>query len=376
MAIEVTLFHTDRIERQTLEPIAEEARRRGHRIRHSERLDAAAAIGVYCSHRPSPINSRLSAILLHDLAQRHDVWPDYWLAEPWNEFDIGFLPGPSWVDRWTASSWQPESRPRIGVYEAGWPKADALFGRAGDFQLRAEDLRRTQGLRRPFSVLYAPSWENHGKQNDFVVALRELPVNLLLKQAPWSDHYPEVLANIAAMNALHRDAGPDVHILSPDIGILECLALSDVMVSDESSVLVEALLLGVPGIAVTDWLIPDCAPPRPAIVPFDFVTKVRCAELRSSVESALADPGASRARLEGLRDRHFACLGQSAARILDVLEAHAEGRECPHRALTPLPGPPLAVRLRQLRRLATDLATMPRRILSRIRRRGDRDSRG
>jgi hypothetical protein len=196
---DITFFHTDNVELQTTRPIATEAERRGYRVAFSERIDAAAEIGFYCSHGPSPRQSRFSAIMLHDLAQRHDVWPNYWLTEPWHEFDVGFLPGPSWGERWFRSSAQPQSRPRRGMFQLGWPKADSLFSRGDEFGRGADDLRRHLGLRQELSILYAPSWENHGKQDDFVRALRDLPVNLLLKQAPWSDNYPQVLASIAEM---------------------------------------------------------------------------------------------------------------------------------------------------------------------------------
>lgn len=341
---DITLFHTDKVEWQTLLPIATEAERRGYHVAFSECIDAPAEIGFYCSHNPSRRNCRFSAVMLHDLAQRHDIWPDYWLAEPWNEFDLGFLPGPSWGERWVRSSRQPQSRPRRGVFQLGWPKADSLFSRSVEFRRETDELRRQLGLRHELSVLYAPSWENHGKQDDFVRALRDLPVNLLLKQAPWSDSYPQVLANIVEMNALHRDAGPDVHIISPEVGIIHCLAIADLMVSDESSVLIEALLLDVPGIAVTDWLIPDTSPPRKACVPFDFVTKIERGALRETVSDLIAHlPEASR-DLAALREHHFSCLGQSAARIMDVIDACVEDRPIPLAPLTPA-APSLASRI-------------------------------
>jgi len=336
---DITFFYTDSVERQTTRPVAEEAERRGYAVRSTDRLDTPAQIGFFCSHRPSPRRCRFSAIMLHDLAQRHDMWPHYWKAEPWHEFDVGFLPGPSWAQRWRASSRQRASRPRRGVFALGWPKADALFSRKDEFQREAAALRTRLGLRQERTVLYAPSWENHGKQDDFVRALRGLPVNLLLKQAPWSQAYPEVLASIAAMNALHAHAGPDVHIVSPEVGIVQCLALADVMVSEESSVLIEALLLDVPGIAVMDWLVPDQVPPRVPSVPFDFVTRTEIASLRRTVEEILARLPEARAGLAPLRAHHFSCLGESARRIMDVIDACVDGRPSPWPALRPEPAP-------------------------------------
>ncbi|MBL8039176.1 MAG: glycosyltransferase [Nitrospira sp.] len=322
----ISFFFTDDIERQTLAPVAQEAERRQYRVRFTDRMDEPAEIGMYCSHRPDPSNARMSVILLHDLAQRHDMWPDFWRYEPWNQFDIGILPGPAWRKRWQACSEQPEARPRMGVYELGWPKADVIFRDPEAFQRTVAGLRADLHLGPRRSVLYAPSWENDGKQDDLVQSLRQLPVNLLLKQAPWPPAYPQILENIRRMNELHRGCAENVHILDPHLGIMPCLGLADVLVTEESSVMVEALLLGIPVVAVTDWLIPDRNPPRPAMIPFDFPVKTTRAELQRTVTDILANLDQARTDAARLRDDQFACLGESAARIMDVLEAGWEGR--------------------------------------------------
>lgn len=322
----ISFFYTDEIERQTLEPVAQEAERRQYRVRFTDRMDEPAEIGIYCSHRPDPSNAKMSAILLHDLAQRHDMWPDFWRYEPWNRFDIGVLPGPAWRKRWQACAWQPEARPRLGVYELGWPKADVIFRDPESFQRNVTALRDGLHLGHRRSVLYAPSWENDGKQDDFVRSLRDLPVNLLLKQAPWPEAYPQVLENIRRMNELHRDSAENVYILDPNLGIMPCLGLADLLVTEESSVMVEALLLGIPVVAVSDWLIPDRNPPRPAMIPFDFPVRTTRAELQRTVADVLANLDQTRIDTARLRDEQFTYLGQSASRIMDVIEAGWEGR--------------------------------------------------
>ncbi|MGE3977471.1 MAG: glycosyltransferase [Nitrospira sp.] len=322
----ISFFYTDEIERQTLEPVAQEAERRQYRIRFTDRMDEPAEIGMYCSHRPDPSNARMSAILLHDLAQRHDMWPDFWRYEPWNQFDIGILPGPAWRKRWQACAKQPEAHPRMGVYELGWPKADAIFRDPEAFQRKVGALRAELRLGPRRSVLYAPSWENDGKQDDVVRSLQDLPVNLLLKQAPWPEAYPQVLENIRRMNELHRGCAENVYILDPNLGIMPCLGLADLLVTEESSVMVEALLLGIPVVAVSDWLIPDRNPPRPAMIPFDFPVKTTRAELQHTVADVLANLDQTRIDTARLRDEQFTYLGQSASRIMDVIDAGWEGQ--------------------------------------------------
>lgn len=51
----------------------------------------------------------------------------------------------------------------------------------------------------------------------------------------------------------------------------------------------EAMLFGVPSIAVVDWLIPDSNPKRFSSVPFKYVYRCRKVELREYVEKIKSD---------------------------------------------------------------------------------------
>lgn len=328
----ITFFHSDDCERQAVLPIAEEAARRGFAVNFSSDLTERVQIGVYCQHACRP-NADFSIIMLHDLAQRHDIWPEFWRVEPWHHFDLGLVPGPAWAERWGSQANQQTAWPRLGVFNVGWPKADLVYQDKARFAEEAAKLRVNLGLEHPHTVLYAPSWENDGKQDDFVKALIDLPINLLLKQAPWSPDYKQVWGNINAMNALHQGIATNVHIVDPKVSILYCLGLADVLVSDESSVLIEAALLDVPAVSISDWMIPDRDPPRPACVPFDLVHKSTRAGLRGTVQQLLADPVQARQDARALRDRHFAHLGKSASMIMDVLQAALAGQALPQAPL-------------------------------------------
>ncbi len=322
----ITFFHLDNCERQAVQPIADEARRRGFPIRFSSNMAERAQIGVYCQHACRP-NADLSIIMLHDLAQRHDIWPSFWAHEPWNEFDIGFVPGEAWAQRWRTQAGQIVANPRYGIFDIGWPKADLIYRDEEEFAQQSKQLRVQLGLKYERTVLYAPSWENHGKQDDFVRSLMDLPVNLLLKQAPWSPAYSTVWDNIRAMNSLHQGIADNVHIIDPEVSIMYCIGIADLLVSDESSVLIEASLHGIPSVAVSDWLIPDRNPPRPACVPFDHVRKTTRAELRATVEEIFTDSRQAHEDALRLRDFHFSHFGQSARLAVDVVEAALDG--CP-----------------------------------------------
>jgi tetratricopeptide (TPR) repeat protein len=315
----ITFFYTDNCERQALEPIAQEARNRGYETVYSMNSREYAEIGVYCEHACTP-NAKFSTIMLHDLAQRHDVWPNFWHHEPWDRFDLGFLPGESWVDRWKSQAHYPQSRPRLGIFNTGWPKADLVFKDRDMFSKQGELLRQSLNLKHEKTVLYAPSWENNFKQDEFVKAFVDLPVNLLLKQAPWPTTYPDILKNIKEMNDLHAGLAENIHIVDPEISIMYCLGIADAIVSDESSVLTEALLLGVPPVAVVDWLIPDQNPPRKASVPYDYVIKTSRVRMREDVINILENPSAVTSKIHSDRDQQFSNLGSSSKIAMDLIE--------------------------------------------------------
>jgi hypothetical protein len=140
------------------------------------------------------------------------------------------LPGRAWSECWQSVSWQAGAKTRLGVFELGWPKADRIFRDPQGFAAAAGSLRTALGLKPQPSVLYAPSWEIDGKQDDFVRSLMHLPVNLLVKQANW----PEELDRTRGMTEQHRALAPNLYVIDPAVNILECLALADAIVSDES----------------------------------------------------------------------------------------------------------------------------------------------
>jgi hypothetical protein len=325
----MTFFHEEDAEFQTLEPVARVAQERGYDVTFSGDLTAPAEIGVFCSHGPDPSNALFSAIMLHDLGDAQ--WPDspvrepnLWSLSPWNDFDIGVLPGQAWSQCWQAVSWQASARPRLGVFELGWPKADYIFRDPKAFAEDVGRLRRDLGLSDRPSVLYAPSWEYEGKQDDF------MPVNLLIKQANW----PEEVARNREMTERHQALAGNICVIDPKVNIMLCLALANVVVSDASNCLAEALLFDVPGLSVTDWRIPGLggSPPRFAEPPPFALTTVR-SRLRVAVEDALHDEAELRLRMRLHRDRYFSCLGRSSTTIMDVLDSALRG--------SPWPVPPL-----------------------------------
>ena len=320
----ITFFYTDKGEYYNLKPIADAAVKRGYEVEFTENLMQKAEIGVYCQHVCYPENSKFSVVLLHDMAQGHNRWPNIWEIERWNGFDIGILPGKSWANRWSECACMHYVNPRCGAFELGYPKSDLV----DDDMLseRCEELKKQFNLKHEFSVLYAPSWENDEKEDDFVRALASLNVNLLIKQAHWPQAYAHIIKNIEQMRKMHEGKYSNVHYIEPEESIMTALKMCDLVVSDESSVMAEAILFGKPSVAVYDWLIPDTYPSRFAEVPMDYVLKCKRVELREYVEKLATDAEFYKAAL-GKGEHVFSNHGSSCKDIIDAIEYYSmEGK--------------------------------------------------
>ncbi len=319
---EITFFYTDKGEYYNVKPIADEAEKRGYLTKFTENIEEPAEIGVYCQHVCYPENSKFSLILLHDMAQGHNRWPNIWEIENWNKFDIGIVPGQLWADLWSQCACHPYTNPRYGTFEFGYPKSDTLD--SASLKERSSELRTNLNLKYDISVLYAPSWENDEKEDDFIRALVSLPVNLLIKQAHWPQAYAHIISNIEQMRKLHEGKYENLYYIEPEESIMTALELCDIVVSDESSVMTEALMFGKPSVAVTDWLIPDTIPSRFASVPFPYVIKCKKVELREYIEKFLQkDAIYESILLKGTKI--FSNQGNCCSDILDAIQYYVEG---------------------------------------------------
>lgn len=318
----ITFFYTDKGEYYNLKPIADEANKRGYQIKFTENIKEPAEIGVYCQHICYPENSKFSIILLHDMAQGHNRWPNIWEIEHWDKFDIGIVPGKFWANLWTDCAFLPYANPRCGVFEFGYPKGDLINSNL--LKESSNSLRNHLKLKYNISILYAPSWENNEKEDDFVRALASLPVNLLIKQAHWPKSYQPIIDNISQMRKLHEGNYENVYYIEPEESIMTALELCDLVVSDESSVMTEALLFNKPSIAITDWLIPDTTPSRFASVPMDYVIKIKKVELREYVEKFLTHSDEYETILTRGKS-FFSNQGLCCKNIIDAIQFYTEG---------------------------------------------------
>ena len=331
---EIAFIYMDSAEKGIMEPLAREAKKRGYKVKLTTDKFIRCEIGFYCQHINFPQFSKFSVIMLHDIIQQYGNWPDIWMREPWNKYDIGILPSDQWVSNWKKCSSLYYAKPRIGMFKVGWPKADVVAN------ISKDDYRKSfckkYGLDpQKKTVLYAPAWENDNKEDDFVKAVRDLDVNVLIKQYPAT---PEVqlmhYQNIQAMYELHKD-DPRVTILDPKMNIFNAILASDILVSEESSTMAEALMLDIPAISVSNWLIPDTVPSRYPECDYEFVTMTTKEELKSCVEEMLSNYDHYHCEAKKWREKLFCNIGNSSKMIMDIVDDCISGNNIRYEALRP-----------------------------------------
>ena len=159
-------------------------------------------------------------------------------------------------------------------------------------------------------------------------AVKDLNVNLLIKQFPYMPPEFEEQYNIIKEMNEKSQGKPNVYILDSSINIYDAINLSDVLVSEESSTLYEAMLMGKTVIAVTDWLVPDVKPPRLPEFPYDFAIKIPKALLTKTVSQVLSNKEYLE-RIEQYRIQNFPQIGNAAKNAMDVIDSVVLQRKTP-----------------------------------------------
>jgi hypothetical protein len=319
---EITFYYQDHLEFQTWLTVSNEAKKRGYSVIFSNDMDLKSEIGFYCSDFNKPDNSKFSLVMLHGMDQGRVRWPNIWVTWPWNKFDIALLPGREWRDRWCECSWDPYAHPRVGVYEVGSPKADLIFDKQYEFDKELQKIKNKLNLPFEKTVLYAPSFETDGKQNDVVNAILDLKVNLLIKHWVSEDDkndHPDIWFNIKEANEKHIKMGSQIKVIDPKISIMYCLGFADLLITDESSVAYEALLFNIKTISVSSWpmRINNTVSPRvirPAAISYSSTLEL----LSKNIEKFIYFK--EEVDESKHRDRHFSSLGLSAMKIMELVD--------------------------------------------------------
>ncbi len=333
---EITFIYWDISEKNMYQPILEEAKRRGYVTKLTDNKFEKCEIGFYCQHINFPQYSKFSLIMLHDIIQAYSDWPNLWYKEPWDKYDVGILPSKQWEDNWNQCSQWSYACPRRGMYKIGWPKADVIKKLQDNSSKEAFYCEHNMDINKR-TVLYAPAWENDGKQDDFVKSMQKLDVNILIKQAPFPEaDYPQIVKNINEMYELHKNI-PNVTILPPNTNIFEAIAVSDILVSEESSTMCEAAMMGIPAVSVSNWLIPDVTPSRFPKCDYDFVIMTLKEKLTDCVKQILDNYDSYHKQSKEFADKTFSNIGKASSMIMDIIDDYVNNSPVRYRALEAKP---------------------------------------
>ena len=332
---DITFIYMDTAERNMYQPIAEEAEKRGYKVSFTDDKTQKCEIGFYCQHINFPQFSKFSLIMLHDIIQQYANWPNIWYREPWDKYDIGIIPSKQWEDNWNKCSQWSYACPKKGMYRIGWPKADVIIKLKE--AVTKEEFYKKHGLDiNKRTILYAPAWENDHKQDDFVQSMLKLDVNILIKQAKWAEQYAQIIQNIKEMYHLHKN-NPRVTILPPETNIFEAIAVSDVLVSEESSTMCEAIMMGIPAVSVSNWLIPDVTPSRLPMCDYDFVIMTKKESLTECIKGIIDDYSRYKKQAQDFSEKTFSNIGKTSSMIMDIVDDCVNNKEIRYKALEEKP---------------------------------------
>lgn len=308
----ITFFYSDKGEFHNLSPLMKEAEKRGFQVICTEDMKEEAEIGIYCQHVNFKGNAKFSVIMLHDMMQGIKNWPDHWIAEHWDQFDIGILPGRDWGEKWERQGCFYYANTRKGVYELGYPKADYI--QSEEFLYKTSRLKKELNLKYERTILYAPTIERNNHQQEFIEELQSLEANLLIKHAHWSEEIEgslEIKEQIEEMRKLHEGKYENVYFMDTSANIMDALGISNLLISDESSVMAEALLFSVPSISVTEWAGKE--------LPYDYVYKCSIKQLREYGEQIMNGLKTD-IDIEKYRKQLFGNEGRCTIELLDLIE--------------------------------------------------------
>lgn len=212
-------------------------------------------------------------------------------------FDLYCTPGPTATDHYRHEA---ERLGYFAVAETGWPKLDPF----------AEAARSPHRPSAPLRVLYAPTFSPNLTSLPHLLPewqrlARDPRIALRVKFHPITD---------PALMDLYRAALPDGSIAATEGNVMDCIAWSDIVVSDTSSTIREAQWMGRPVITYR-----TAAPDDHALDITD------AAGLEGAILSVAQDYDIWRERgLNGLADAHPYRDGKSAVRVLDAICRHLD----------------------------------------------------
>ena len=326
----ITFYYEDNSEKDIFSPIAEEAKKRNFNTKFTKNFNQSSDIGFYCKSTGINLKSKHPVIFLGGMDQGRDNWPNAWQKENWNKFNLGFLPGKTWTQMWKKMSWFYKCRPKFGVFDCGWPKADITSNKRLLYK-KSKKIRKKYGVSKTkYNVLYAPSFECNDKQLDVANAISKLK-NCELVVKHWIEDKkknPDLWGQINRANLnTKKILGHKAKIIKPSESFIDILPLINILITDESSVAYEALLLDIPTISVNDWKIQrhKHSIPRP-VKPANICFITYRENLQIKIQDMIKKKNYYHGILRNKKKIYFSNLGSSSKKIIDNLNLYLKNK--------------------------------------------------
>ena len=121
----VTLFAGDESAREVLEPLASALECHHTTYRWAPRMeDGQTDIGIWVGDTgPNRVrHANFAVVLPKSPLSITDFWRNFWVHQPWDDFDLGLVPGGIWQTVFLSELHTNRSRgPRLGLGVVGWP---------------------------------------------------------------------------------------------------------------------------------------------------------------------------------------------------------------------------------------------------------------
>ncbi len=324
MKKKIIFFYNDTPQKQLLKYISNYIDTKKFSFSFTNDLKKKCEIGIYAhdANKIKQINSKLSIISLAGMDQGKLFWPNFWIKENWSKFDFGILPGKNWANMWKESSWYIGARPKIAMLLTGWPKS-------------VEKVNFKKNKRKKKTILYAPCFETDNKQMDVVESIKNTNFNLLIKHLPWDTReeiirFKDVRNNIKLSNKLTKKIlKKRVKIINSKLNIMKYYSKADLLITDESSVMYEALLYNLPSLSCSDWPMRTNNINKPRKIKLDksvcIYTKKK--DFKKKIKYCLDDLSNLNKKTNLIKKKHFSHIDNSSVNINNFLISYLENKK-------------------------------------------------
>jgi hypothetical protein len=318
--IKVTFYYKDLAQKHLFEYIPRHLNKNIYDIKFTQNFNIKSDVGFYAENTNliKNINSKISFITLGGIDQGKLYWPNFWRKESWSRFDFGLLPSKHWAKMWKDSSWFTESRPKLAMLLTGWPKSE---------EIKKIKLKKKKKIE---TILYAPCFETDDKGVDVVNSIKDKNIKLLVKHLPWDQKeeivkFKDIRNNIKKMITYSKKKLKNkVKIINSKKNIMKYYNKADLLITDESSVMYEALLYNLPSLSCYDWPMRTNNTNNPRKIKKDLRVCLYTSKknLRSTIIKLISNKNKLQNNCKIKKKYFFSYIDNSAKNIADFLDTY------------------------------------------------------